>query len=289
MDPQQLEALLYEDESTSLDFKRDQYLFAAATDHEKSELLKDILAFANSWRRSDAYILIGVEEIKGGRSKPVGVSAHIDDAALQQFVNAKTNRKVEFAYETAGVDGITIGVIRVPIQARPSYLTKAYGRVSADSVYIRRGSSTEILKPDEIAKMGSQTDLRPPRLELVARVVNVPHFGIIVSIKNGNGAAAARAPRLALRIPGPFVEGESGIDGYGNPGLTRIPQGLDSGYKTYGGDSTCVVSAGIVHDVTFVSYRGQFDQMPDQVALTYQLSAEGIDPIEETLIVRLRP
>ena len=51
------EALLFEEESETLDFKRDQYRFDNATDEEKSELLKDILAFANAWRRADAYIL----------------------------------------------------------------------------------------------------------------------------------------------------------------------------------------------------------------------------------------
>ena len=93
MDPSHLEELLNESESSSLDFKRDQYPFENATDDQKSELLKDILAFANAWRRSDAYILIGVEDIKPGRSRPVGLSKHLDDADLQQFVNAKTNRK----------------------------------------------------------------------------------------------------------------------------------------------------------------------------------------------------
>ena len=43
------ERLLHEDESTTLDFKRDQYRFTKATEQEKSELLKDILGFANAW------------------------------------------------------------------------------------------------------------------------------------------------------------------------------------------------------------------------------------------------
>jgi predicted HTH transcriptional regulator len=60
MDTRQLDALLSEDEGTALDFKRDQYPFEDATDEQKSEFLKDILAFANAWRRSNAYILIGV-------------------------------------------------------------------------------------------------------------------------------------------------------------------------------------------------------------------------------------
>ena len=43
MDKSLIEALLYEDESTTLDFKREQYPFEKASDGYKSELLKDIL------------------------------------------------------------------------------------------------------------------------------------------------------------------------------------------------------------------------------------------------------
>ncbi len=73
-----IEGLLFEEESTSLDFKRDQYRFTRASSDDKGELLKDILAFANSWRRTDAYILVGVDEVRGGRSRVVGVVDHIE-------------------------------------------------------------------------------------------------------------------------------------------------------------------------------------------------------------------
>ena len=69
MDDGLMDQLLNEDESSSLDFKLEQYPFAGATDDQKSEILKDILAFANAWRRTDAYVLIGVEEVRGGRSE----------------------------------------------------------------------------------------------------------------------------------------------------------------------------------------------------------------------------
>jgi hypothetical protein len=78
-----IEDLLNEDESSSLDFKRDQYPFEGAPDRDKAELLKDILAFANAWRRSPAYIVIGAEDVVGSRSRPVGVSRHLPDADLQ--------------------------------------------------------------------------------------------------------------------------------------------------------------------------------------------------------------
>src|SRR5260221_682459 len=85
-----LESLLNEDEGATLDFKAQEYPFAGATDDQKGELLKDILAMANAWRRIDAYILLGVNEMKGARSTVRGVTSHLADADLQQFVNSKT-------------------------------------------------------------------------------------------------------------------------------------------------------------------------------------------------------
>ena len=89
LDPKLSKSLLHEAEGTSLDFKSTQYPFEQATDVEKSELLKDILAFANSWRRTTAYILIGVDEVKGGRSNVVGVAKHLDDAKLDSLVKTR--------------------------------------------------------------------------------------------------------------------------------------------------------------------------------------------------------
>jgi len=145
--------LLHEDESSTLDFKRDQYPFFGASDGNKSELLKDILAFANAWRRVDAFILIGVDEVKGGRSEVVGIQQHLNDADLQQFVNSKVNRPITFSYASLEFDGKQVGVIQVPVQQRPFYLNKQYAGLAPHSVYLRRGSSTAIATPDEIADM----------------------------------------------------------------------------------------------------------------------------------------
>ena len=142
MDLELLEHLLHEPEGQSLDFKQAQYRFERASELDKSELLKDVLAFANSWRRTPAYVLIGVREVKGGRSQVVGITEHIEDASLQQFVNSKTQRRVELSYEVVRVEGVEIGVIGIPIQDRPVYAEDDYGKVKARVVYFRAGSST---------------------------------------------------------------------------------------------------------------------------------------------------
>ncbi len=151
-----IEQLLYEEEGTTLDFKRESYKFSNADDHQKSEILKDILAFANAWRRADAYILLGVEEIKGGKSKVIGIQEELDDAQLQQFINKKTQRPIDFSYQTVLLEDLKVGIIKIPVQNRPFFSEKDYGKVKKGVVYIRRGSSTDEANPDEIFEMGRQ-------------------------------------------------------------------------------------------------------------------------------------
>lgn len=155
IDASLVERLLYEEESHELDFKEEQYRFAGATDEEKSELLKDVLAFANGWRRADAFILLGVREVKGGPSIVVGISQDLDDAQIQQFVNSKTQRPVTFSYRALQVRQERVGVIHIPVQTRPVFLKKDFGKLKKGAVYLRRGTSTDIADPDEIARMGS--------------------------------------------------------------------------------------------------------------------------------------
>jgi hypothetical protein len=160
MDESLLESLLYQSESATLDFKAQQYPFSKGTLEQKGEILKDIIAFANAWRQSDAYILIGVQEVKGGPGLVVGISPadQLDDHSLQQFVCSKTNRPIPFSYAPFHVGDRQIGVITIhtPDQ-RPFYLNDSFGRVEKHAVYIRRGSSTAVASPDEVGRMAANT------------------------------------------------------------------------------------------------------------------------------------
>jgi hypothetical protein len=157
MDANHLATLLWQSESETLDFKRDQYAFDSASDEARSELLKDILAFANAWRTSDANILIGVQEVKGGRALVAGTQ-HLLNRTLQTFVQSKVNRPIAFTYEPVELDSKPVGVITIPIQDRPFFLTKDFGRLKAETVYIRRGDTTATANPDEVAQMGAKLE-----------------------------------------------------------------------------------------------------------------------------------
>lgn len=185
MDINLLRRLLAQGESSHLDYKSEQYRFAGASDGDKAELLKDILAMANAWRDTDAYILIGVKEEPGRKARVVGITEHLDDADLQEFVNKKTNRPIHFSYKPFEAGGRTIAILHIPLQQRPFFVRKRFASVDANTVYLRRGSSTDIADADEIHSMGvSASSPAKPTLHVeFADLRNRQGLGQVLSIK----------------------------------------------------------------------------------------------------------
>ena len=217
-DSRLLESLLYQVEGPALDFKQEQYPFENANAGQKAELLKDILAMANSWRLTTAYILIGIREVKGGRSEIVDIEDHLNDADLHQFVNGKTQRPVEFSYIPYHTQGLEIGVIEIPIQERPLFLTKRFANLRDNQVFVRDGSSTRIATPDEIARMGAEKVLggRPQfllewsevRADRARQSIHSIHSVVLEPFLPPNTFSRRRPGRL-------------GIDPFANPDYSR--------------------------------------------------------------------
>ncbi|KIH83755.1 Protein of unknown function DUF467 [Pseudomonas batumici] len=155
-------------EGVSLDYKQQQYVVNGKDLKAKSELLKDILAFANAWRSEDAHILIGVSNSR----EVIGLDHDPDDSRLQQFINSKTNHPIDFSYRSLTYKGVKLGLFTIPQQLRPVYSNSDYGIVTAHTVYVRRGSSTANADPTEIARMGiaqlnpSNNLVRKPELDI---------------------------------------------------------------------------------------------------------------------------
>jgi Putative DNA-binding domain len=120
----------------------------------KAELLKDILALANAWKDAPAYLVIGVREQHGRALDFPGVTEHLPDHTVQQFVNERTNARVRFQVETVPYGEVQLDIVRIAAeQERPVYLLENYGRLKKFAVYVRRGSSTGEADPTEIADM----------------------------------------------------------------------------------------------------------------------------------------
>jgi len=285
MDQSLLEGLLNEEESSSLDFKREQYAFDSATDDAKSELLKDVLAFANAWRRDDAYVLVGVEEVRGSRSRPIGVSVHLEDANLQQFVTSKTQKPLRLAYQVLRVDGVEIGAIRIPVQDRPFFLKRDFGRLKRNTVYLRHGSSTNTADPDEIARMAlAAKHVALPQLAVESRVWPMRQGVFVVAISNKSGSGVARAPYLELEPPSPFQLSQYGLDGTnGQHGLPLLPQAEASSLLKFAGTTDVVLHPGTNRDIARIEWHGARDKVPSKVALPYVVGADGIAVVSGTI------
>jgi hypothetical protein len=154
MDAATIRRLLLEGEGSHLDYKEAQYVLTNGAQHQKAEIVKDVLAMANSWRTEEAFILTGIRERVGEPAEICGLNAHLDDADLQELVNKKTNRPIAFKYAELDVDGLSVGVLCIAVQRRPFYLTSDFGPLKAGIVYVRRGSSTGIATPDEVIEIG---------------------------------------------------------------------------------------------------------------------------------------
>ncbi len=148
-----LTALRYKSEGADIDFKSAQYRFTYGSEDDKGEMLKDILAISNAWRDGHGYILLGFRDQRPHPAEVVGISESLDDSRVQQFVNEKVKPKLTFSYEEHLYEGKTVGVITIPKQKRPFYISRAYGKLKSNVVYVRRGSSTSEAEPPEIAAM----------------------------------------------------------------------------------------------------------------------------------------
>lgn len=169
-DEKLIRSLLQRGEGINCDFKREQYAFSKDADENKrSELLKDILAFANAWHDGIAYIVIGVSN--DGTLVGISPKKDIDDAQAQQIINTKTNRPITFSYRTIDYLDKKLGLytIEVDQNKRPFYIQKNWCGIVKDTVYIRRGSATEIASPDEIIEMRFSKRLLP---ELIMEIID---------------------------------------------------------------------------------------------------------------------
>jgi hypothetical protein len=147
-----IQTLLYRNESETLDFKVKQYPQNKNDPEGKAKFLKDMLAFANTWRTETAYILIG---IKNDTKELVELDVDPDDSRIQQFITEKTNIPLNFSYRSLVFQGVKLGLYTIPVQNRPIFVTAKFSSVDPNVVYVRRGSGTFIANPEEIARMGA--------------------------------------------------------------------------------------------------------------------------------------
>lgn len=165
MDKQKIKALLKQHEGPKLDFKAKLDL---STESGKKELAKDVLAIANT-QGGRGHILIGVED----KTKVIiGVNPEdYSEERIQQVLSLRCDPPVTVRAEHVKHEGKTLVLITI----FRSY-NKPHQMLQTGAFYLRRGSTTDLARRDEIAGMlqynGMLSYEQVPLFQLTREVLN---------------------------------------------------------------------------------------------------------------------
>ena len=144
MTESEFEELLNRPESTTLDFKKEQYkIINDQTGVKTSEFIKDIICFCNSIRTECAYIIIGVSTNENNEKCLLGLDNNIDDATFQEKIKDKVTPRPVFYYYVIRYKGKNFGLIEIPVfkYSEPVTPVVKMKGLEVGRVYSRRGSS----------------------------------------------------------------------------------------------------------------------------------------------------
>lgn len=131
-----------EGESEYLDFKAKSY---QKERHE--DLIKDIMAMANSLREGDKYIVTGIKHTPDNKKEIIGIEETIDEANYIQLIHNNVEPEINFSYITLDYMGKKIGIFRIyNNNNRPYMLKKDYRNLHEGLCLTRRGCTQRYVK-----------------------------------------------------------------------------------------------------------------------------------------------
>lgn len=135
------ELILYENENTRLDFKRDEY-----RKENYVSLLKDVLSMANANTSENRYIIIGMKPKSIDDRGLKGLKIELTDAAtFQQLVYENIEPEISIEYFPYKFQKLLFGIIKISnCNNQPYLMKKNYGNSSnklfKGEGYIRKGT-----------------------------------------------------------------------------------------------------------------------------------------------------
>lgn len=161
MDIQKLLSLIAKDESSKLDFKEK---ISMETESGKKELAKDVCAIANS-KGGRGYLIFGIED---KTKKIIGINKdEFIEEKIQQIISTRIDPPVPISVETYTIESKTIGLITIYSTEQKPYQIRENG-----AFYIRRGSTTDFMRKDEIASMLQENGLISIELTPILRATS---------------------------------------------------------------------------------------------------------------------
>ncbi|WP_048571268.1 helix-turn-helix domain-containing protein [Clostridium cylindrosporum] len=151
MNKQKLLYLVSKGENSKVDFK---LKLSIDTESNKKEFSKDIVAIANT-RAGRGYLIFGVED---KRREIIGINPEdFKEEKLQQIIASRIDPPVPIKLEIVDVDkDKKVAVITIYNTNQRPHQMRENG-----AFYIRRGSTTDIMRKDEIASMIHEYGLLP--------------------------------------------------------------------------------------------------------------------------------
>lgn len=142
MDVQKLIALIKKNEGPKLDFKMELDL---RSESGKKELAKDVIAIANS-QGGRGHLIVGIED---KTKRLVGIKPKdYDEERIQQIVGNRCDPPLNLRVEYIELKGKTVLVITIFRSYKKPHQMRQTG-----AFYIRRGSTTDVARRDEIAAL----------------------------------------------------------------------------------------------------------------------------------------
>ena len=145
-----LDLILYENENTRLDFKRDEY-----KKDDYVSLLKDVLSMANAFSEQERFIIIGLKPKSIDDRGLKGINGNLTDAAtFQQLVYENIEPELSIDYFSMFIEETQLGIIKISNCINPPYLMKKdYGnekqKLFKGEGFIRKGThQTRLVRAD---------------------------------------------------------------------------------------------------------------------------------------------
>ncbi len=167
MDIQKLKGLLKQGEGPKLDFKE---IIDIEVESGKKEMTKDIIAIANS-QGGRGHLILGVRD---KTKEIIGINPSVcNEERIQQIISYRCEPPINVRVEYINYNEKTLGIITIFRSNNKPHQMRQTG-----AFYIRRGSTTDFARRDEIANMLQSGGL--------INNEQIPMFNVDIEVLNKN-------------------------------------------------------------------------------------------------------
>ena len=139
----------YDEESTNLDFKKEEYKKADYT-----SLIKDVMSMANALNTETKRIIIGAKHKPGEEKEICGLEILSDQATFENIVQENIEPNISFNYYPYKYKNKKLGIIEIfDNYDKPYMMKKDYGKLKKGDMWIRKGSRQSKVTREDLDRM----------------------------------------------------------------------------------------------------------------------------------------